>query len=118
MRVAIVGSRTFDDKALLDTTMDTLIYNGKPVKPTLVVSGGASGADTLGEAWAKARSIPTEILKPDWVKHGRAAGHIRNRDIVKQADLIVAFWDGVSKGTMSTRKEARRVGKPFMCVKF
>lgn len=118
MRVAIVGSRTFHDKDLLYRTMDTLTYEDKPVIPTLIVSGGASGADTLGEAWAKEKSIPTKIFKPDWVKYGRAAGPIRNREIVKEADLIVAFWDGMSKGTMSTRNEARKASKPFICVKF
>ena len=118
MRVAIVGSRTFRDKDLLWKTMDGLTYDGKPVTPALIVSGGASGADTLGEAWAKAHAIPIKIFKPDWLKYGRAAGPIRNRDIVQEADLVVAFWDGVSKGTLSTRNEARKAGKPFMCVKF
>jgi hypothetical protein len=58
-----------------------------------------------------ARGVPVTRLIPDWKKHGRAAGIIRNTDIVKQADKVVAFWDGKSKGTQDTIGKARKANK-------
>ena len=110
MITAVVGSRTFQDAATLYQVLDTLV---PPV--SAVVSGGAAGADTLAEAWARARAVPCTVLKPDWSK-GRQAGHLRNYDIVQASDRVVAFWDGTSKGTASTLAMARRAGKPLTII--
>jgi hypothetical protein len=115
-RLAVVGSRTFNDKTLLFETLDSLEWEGKPVVPSLIVSGGASGADRLAEVYASTRKIPTKIIRPDWAKHGKAAGPIRNREIVKEADLIIAFWGGKSRGTLSTKQAAEKAGKPFIHI--
>jgi YspA, cpYpsA-related SLOG family len=111
MITAVVGTRTFQDADALARVLDTL---DPPV--TRVVSGGAAGADTLAEAWARKHAVPCTVLKPDWSK-GRQAGHLRNYDIVQASDRVVAFWDGVSKGTASTIAMARRAGKLLMVIK-
>ena len=108
MKLAIVGSRTVTDLAMVCAEAD-VIHASTPVAE--LISGGAQGADSLGEAWAMARGIPVRRLIPDWKKHGRAAGVIRNTDIVKQADKVVAFWDGTSRGTRDTIGKARRADK-------
>jgi len=67
--------------------------------PTEVVSGGAQGVDRLGEEWAKLNSIPVKVYPADWERHGKAAGPIRNAEMSIYAGGLIAFWDGVSKGT-------------------
>jgi hypothetical protein len=108
--VAIVGSRSFDDYTMLEWTLDEWIETGIIPRPSLVISGGARGADRLGQRWAEAHQIPVQIYRADWTK-GRAAGFERNSMIVTEADYIVAFWDGVSRGTFDTIKKARERGK-------
>ncbi len=112
MRVAVVGSRSFSDYRRLAECMDRL----QDVE--LVVSGGARGADQLAEKWAKNRGIKTRIFSPEWEKYGKSAGVIRNKDIVNNADMVVAFWDGVSKGTAYTIQFAEKKGMNVQTVLF
>jgi len=94
MKLAIIGSRDFNDYELLKQELEP--YKNKI---TLVISGGAKGADTLGERWAKENNILIQIFLPDWNKHGRGAGLLRNHDIIKNCDVVIAFWDNKSTGT-------------------
>jgi hypothetical protein len=115
MIVAVVGSRTFADKDLLTKKLDEIQERKK--KPiTKVVSGGASGADTLAEEYAKEHDIPVVVIEPEWNRYGRAAGPKRNAEIVDAAEIVVAFWDGVSRGTKSTIELARKRGKRVVVV--
>jgi hypothetical protein len=110
MKVAVIGSRGFDDYELVKTALS-------PLTIILLVSGGAKGADSLGERYAKENNIETLIFKPDWEKHGKAAGMIRNTDIVNNADTIIAFWDGESKGTKDSITKAEKLGKNTIIIK-
>ncbi len=110
-RLAVVGSRGFNDYALLKKTLDKSY-----AKSDVIVSGGATGADALAERYAKEKGLKIVIVKPDWLQFGKAAGPIRNELIVKQSDRVIAFWDGVSKGTASTIYAARRLGIPLSIV--
>ncbi len=110
MKVAVIGSRDFNDYELVKTALS-------PINITLLVSGGAKGADSLGERYAKENNIETLIFKPDWEKHGKAAGMIRNTDIVNNADTIIAFWDGESRGTKDSISKAEKLGKNIIIVK-
>lgn len=109
MRIAIIGSRGFNDYDKLEKTLNE--YLDKEDKVSMIVSGGARGADSLGERWAKENGIETLIFLPDWNKHGKSAGYIRNKDIIENSDLVIAFWDGVSKGTKHSIDIARSSGK-------
>ena len=84
------------------------------VHPNLdtIVSGGAKGADTMGENYAKILGLKTVIYKPDWSKKGGA--FLRNTDIVNDSDLVMAFWDGKSNGTKDSIDKARRFGKKLI----
>jgi hypothetical protein len=66
----------------------------------------AKGADALGEQWAIANWCPIKEFPADWDAHGKAAGYIRNEAMAKVADVLVAFWDGKSRGTTSMIKLA------------
>lgn len=105
--VAIVGSREFPD---LDVVRE---YVRRLPEEVEVVSGGARGVDTAAEEEAHDRQMPVKVFPAEWDKHGKGAGFIRNRDIVKAADFVVAFWDGESRGTRHTIREAVRQGKPM-----
>lgn len=106
MIAAIIGSRGFDNYVGMRRVLDQYSI-------AQIVSGGATGADTLGAEWSRERGLPEPIIfLPDWAKHGRAAGPIRNQDIVNTADFVVAFWDGKSRGTLSALRYAKKVGKP------
>jgi hypothetical protein len=113
IKIGVVGSRSFNDYKLVKDTLDP--YKGKV---WLIVSGGARGADSLGEKWANENWVKTLIHRPDWDKHGKAAGFIRNKQIVDDSDLIIAFWDSLSKGTEHTIRIAREAGKVVKIIYF
>jgi hypothetical protein len=101
MKVAIVGSRTFINYNLFTNTMDKLSDSGL-FEVTEIISGGAKGVDTLAERYANEKGIPITVIKPDWELHGKSAGMIRNGEIIRQTEMVVAFWDGKSRGTRNT----------------
>lgn len=113
MKIAFVGSRTFCDEQLVRHMVNKyMIPSSGQVPYNEFVSGGAIGPDTW--AWDEARKIGVIcwVFPPDWIKHGKSAGFIRNKEIVRQADVILAFWDGKSSGTKSTIDLAVNAGKP------
>jgi len=99
MNLGIVGSRDFNDYDKLKKEILTL-YSIDKIK--CIVSGGANGADKLGERFAEEFNLKKRIFYPDWNKYGKRAGFIRNKDIVDNSDKLIAFWDGKSKGTKLT----------------
>lgn len=98
-RVIIAGGRDFSDYALLRRTMDTLLANINEGTSIVVVCGMARGADTLGEQYAKDRGYRVNYYPADWNAYGKAAGYKRNEQMAQNADALVAFWDGKSRGT-------------------
>ena len=115
MKLAVVGSRNFNDYELLKSKLDA-IHKRKPI--TLIISGGAKGADSLSERWAKENNIETLIFLPDWDKYGKRAGFLRNEDIIKNSDSVVACWDGESKGTKHSIDLSTKYNKPCLIIKF
>jgi len=107
MKVAIVGSRDYSRRVDVEA-----FVAGLPID-TEVVSGGARGVDTWAQLAAVKRGLHVTIFKAEWELHGRAAGYIRNEYIINYADLIVAFWDGQSRGTAHSIALADKVGKPY-----
>lgn len=104
--VAVVGSRGVKSCAALTRRLAEL-------EPAQVVSGGAVGVDRLAAEWARAHGVPLLELRPDYATHGpTAAPHVRNAEIVRRAALVLVVWDGRSKGTLSTLRAARRLGRP------
>jgi len=107
--VVIAGGRDFDDYALLKSKMDSLLSaRVKAEGGILVISGGAKGADTLGEKYAEENELIIARFTPDWDRFGKAAGPKRNAEMAKAADAVVVFWDGASRGSMSMIEEAKK----------
>lgn len=107
-RVIIAGSRVFDNYTYLKDSMDYLLQNIND--EIIVVCGKARGADTLGEQYAKERGYAVRYFPADWDRYGKSAGYIRNEEMAKNADALVAFWDGKSRGTKSMIKLAHQYG--------
>jgi len=99
MKVIVAGGREFDDYDLLCKTLNGLKKRlDKEGEEIIVVSGTARGADKLGERWAILVGVKIERYPADW-SQGKAAGYIRNKEMAENADALVAFHDGESKGT-------------------
>lgn len=111
MKFAIVGSRDFHPLSLVHN-----LVSGLP-EGSIVVSGGARGVDAAAELAAKRKGFGCEIYPADWNKYGKAAGMIRNTDIVASCDVLVAFWDGESRGTQDSIVKALKMGKQVYIIK-
>lgn len=109
MNVAIVGSREFGNDREVEQRVREYIKQLPP--DTVIISGGARGVDTWAEHAADDYGLETLILPANWNAYGKAAGMIRNKEIVANCDRLVAFWDGSSKGTKHSIEQARIAGK-------
>lgn len=117
-RVAVVGSRTFNDR---DRLFKILTLNRAKIK--LIVSGGANGADTLATEWATTYGVPYLVFPAAWHDpetgaYDKGAGFRRNHDIVKHSDVVLAFWDGESGGTAHTIEITQNAKKVLRIFKF
>lgn len=115
MKLIIAGTRAFNDATLMATKMKKLT---QWTKPTLIVSGGAQGADTLGEGWAVIHNIPITLFKAQWQMYGKSAGFKRNEEMAQYADALVVFWDGISKGTKHMIDLARKHNLPTRIIRY
>jgi len=115
MRVIIAGSRGFNDYKYLSSKIDDYIKKN-PSNTLEIISGTAVGADTLGSIYAEEHHIHLTEMPAQWEYYGRAAGILRNCDMVKYASasrekgVLLAFWDGKSVGTKHVIEEANRRG--------
>jgi len=112
MKVIVCGGRDYDDEKRVYEVLDQQ-FRGSPI--TLVIQGGARGADTLGRLWADARRVDCLTVPAKWDQHGRSAGPIRNaRMLDYKPDLVVAFPGG--QGTSNMVMQAKRAGVPVIKV--
>lgn len=116
-KIIIAGSRDFNDYKLLKSTMDDLLSEKNKTHKIEIVSGMAKGADTLGVLYAKERKYNIIEYRAQWRKYGKAAGMIRNGEMLDVADAIVTFWNGMSPGTLDVIKKAEARGIPCRVVK-
>ncbi len=102
MKVAVIGSRQLH-------VYDLEKYLPKEV--TELVSGGARGIDTCAREYAKQHGLTITEFLPDYEAYGRVAPLKRNLQIIDYADLVLAFWDGHSRGTRYVIEHCRSQGK-------
>lgn len=103
-KMGVIGSRTFTNYKYMKEILDSFSFSE-------IVSGGAKGADSLARRYAEEKNIPIAEILPDWNQHGKSAGFKRNKLIIDQSDAIVAFWDGVSRGTKNSIDLAKNANK-------
>ncbi len=124
MKIAVVGSRGFTDKVFINSILK---YQFNHQRGDTLVSGGANGVDSIAEEvindWKNLHvktydgkeedfKIDTKIFLPNWNRYGKRAGFLRNELIIDEADKVIAFWDGKSKGTKHSIDLAIKAGKP------
>lgn len=111
MRIIVAGSRNYTDTKDFFNRMDRILDAEEWILSiSEVVSGTARGVDTMGEVWADHFALPVKRFPADWAKYGRRAGHVRNAEMAKYAEGLIAFWDGVSPGTASMINLAKAEG--------
>lgn len=116
MRILITGSRTWTDKeAISNAIREAWLTHGRPYG-TIVVHGGARGADYLAGVAAKRQGFEVEVhpvTDEDWTRYGRKAGHLRNAGMVLAgADICLAFIRNESAGATGCASMARNAGIP------
>lgn len=130
MKLAIIGGRDFKDYKL---AFEEFKKVHTKFGVTLILSGGATGADRMAEQIAEEYNIPTDIYIANWYdmsepckvkvnksgeKYNVLAGFKRNTNIITGADLILAFWDGVSPGTKDGINKAIELKKKIKIIKY
>lgn len=111
MRVLVCGSRDWTNQARMYARLARL-----PDGST-ILHGTARGADRMAATFAEGWGFNVEHWPADWKKYGRRAGIERNVDMLDtEPDLVLAFWDGQSRGTKHTITEAKRRGIPVEIV--
>lgn len=131
MRVLVCGSRTFNNKELMFNTLEGIATefdlwaepdeygNTLPLKME-IIEGGARGADALAHDYAVVMWLKLHEYPADWNKHGKAAGVIRNQQMLDEGkpDLVICFWDGKSRGTFDMKERAAKQGYSVRVIKF
>lgn len=113
MKLIVAGSRNVTNYNCLKFYIDE--YR-KKIKVTTIISGGAKGADKFGEKYAWENNLVLEIYEADWTNLGKAAGYRRNEVMARKGDLLIAFWDGKSRGTKHMIDIAEREGLPVTII--
>lgn len=101
MKTIIAGSRSITDYAVLLHALTECDWT-----VTEVISGGARGADQLGEQFARDFGVPLTVCPANWDRYGKRAGYVRNAEMASQAEALIALWDGKSKGTLDMIRKA------------
>ena len=112
-RVVVAGSRDFKDYDRLAAELDKFLKGKKNVT---IVSGTARGADRMGEQYAAEHGYKIDQFPAEWGKYHQGAGPIRNLQMVKTADAVVAFWDNESSGTKNIIDCARQENIPYKVI--
>jgi hypothetical protein len=121
IRIIIAGSRSFNDYKFLKEKVDGII-SSIPRKEVVVrgieiVSGGARGADSLGEKYARERGYWIRQFPAKWSLFGRSAGYKRNLEMGKYANSLILFWLDNSKGSRNMYEVMLQLDKPCTIFK-
>jgi hypothetical protein len=111
MRLAVIGNKEFDDYGFLKTKLETL------PEIDLIVSGGASGVDTLARQFAQEYGIPFLEFAPDYAQDGSLAKIKRNRRIIEHCDKVIAFTDDSCASTKYTIHYAQKINIEMVSIK-
>lgn len=114
MRVLVCGGRNYRDADRVSEIL-TLFYAEYGMD--VLIHGGATGADSLASRWATDMSIPVKVYPANWDEHGKAAGLIRNEQMLREGkpDVVIAFAGG--RGTAHMVSIAKNAGVKVVQVK-
>jgi hypothetical protein len=107
-KVLVCGGKNYDNIPYLCGFLDCFHAQ---VGISLIIEGGATGADFHARCWAKMHNVQSETVKADWGKHGKAAGPIRNQEMLERwtPDVVIAFPGGRGTADMITRARIKNV---------
>lgn len=106
MRVLVCGSRLYPNRAKVYALLLSMKQDIQSI-----LSGAAKGPDTWAIEFAREHGIAVELYPAKWFEHGKRAGYIRNEQMINtKPDLVIAFWDDLSKGTKHTIDLAEKHG--------
>ncbi|MBE7037081.1 MAG: DUF2493 domain-containing protein [Ruminococcaceae bacterium] len=114
-KIVIGGCRDFDDYEFFKVKVDAYLETVRD-KDITILSGHCSGVDQMAERYAKERHLKLLIFPAEWNLYGRSAGPIRNEKMVQQAETVIAFWNGKSRGTKSLIHLATQYGRNLEVV--
>ena len=117
-KVIIAGSRGFSNYKLLREKCNEYLREKREKYNIIIISGGARGADLLGEKYAQDEGFSLEVFPANWNKFGKSAGFRRNEQMAEVADALIAFWDGNSKGTAHNFELAEKYNNPIKIEKY
>ena len=115
MKLIIAGSRQITDKEFVINVIDETVKRLN-LDVTEVIEGECRGPDLFGKEWANRHGIPVNEFPADWEKYGRRAGPIRNSEMAKVGDMLIAFLSKGSIGTQDMINKMRAKGKPICIV--
>ena len=110
-RVVIAGCRNYENYEEAKLYIDKCISSIKEQNKIIILSGGARGADNIGEHYAIENGFQIECYPAEWNIYGRKAGPIRNQKMAEACDIVICFWDGQSRGTKSMISCAEKLQK-------
>ena len=116
-RVVIAGCRGYSNYAEAKEYIDYYLSNIRKENDIVILSGCASGADAIGERYAKENGLKVEKHPANWGKYGKSAGPRRNKEMAENCDYVICFWDGKSKGTKSMINFAKQYKRPIKIIK-
>lgn len=110
----VCGGRAFGPAAAVAAGLSSLVPSAG--LPSLLVHGGASGADAAAGLWAARHRVPVRVFPAVWHVHGHRAGPIRNVAMLQASSpsLVVAFPGG--RGTSHMVRIARAAGVSVVCL--
>ena len=108
-RILVCGGRDFADSAFLFGVLDMEAEQNPVVR---IIQGGANGADKLARMWCISRFVTYEHFPADWSKHGKAAGPIRNQQMIDEGKPTKVFAFDGGRGTADMIRRAKTAGIP------
>ena len=117
-KTIIAGGRDFMDYNLLKEKVNKILQEKKVTHKIVIISGCARGADTLGLRYATENAFDVEKYPAEWGKYGKKAGYMRNVEMAENADALIAFWDGKSKGTKHMIDIATERNLPIRVIRY
>ena len=112
-RVVVAGCRNYNNYVEAKAFIDSCLSRIKKENKIIIVSGGAFGADFLGEKYAVENNLKIERHRALWNKYGKQAGPKRNEEMAIISDFVICFWDAKSRGTKSMIYYAKKYHKPL-----
>lgn len=116
--IIVCGSRVYDNYDKFCSSLERFLSKYDSAD---IISGGARGVDTMAIRYANLHNIPLHVFNANWNVYGKSAGYIRNAEMLEFArnngnPIVLAFWDGKSKGTAHMIKIATKKNVPVKTV--